>query len=104
MSKRAERRHHKNRMKAKAKRIYCDWDSQGGKKVNPRAHHYADNLTLCSRYCCGNPRKWFKYLTIKELKFAQFAQEQEREYQQSLHGRDEREIIGASGKGKSSQQ
>jgi hypothetical protein len=57
--KRAERRHQKQRMKQRARRIYPDC---------PRAERAADNLTLCSGRCCGNPRKWFKEKTRQELK------------------------------------
>jgi hypothetical protein len=68
MSKRAERRHHSRRMKAKAKRIY--WQS-------PLAEYFgdpspmiktADYLQSCSCPMCGNPRKWFQEKTIQELK------------------------------------
>jgi hypothetical protein len=57
--KRAERRHQKQRMKQRARRIYSDWS---------RAECAADNLTLCSGPCCGNPRKWFKEKTRQELR------------------------------------
>ena len=46
---RAVRRFHLERMKQKARRIY-PW--------SPRAHHWANNLALCSGPCCGNPRHW----------------------------------------------
>lgn len=57
--KRAERRHQKQRMKQRARRIYPDW---------PRAERAADNLTLCSGPCCGNPRKLLKEKTRQELR------------------------------------
>ena len=81
MSKRSVRRHHKERMKAKAKQLYRWWYSQGGYQVHPKAHHYADNLALCSCYGCGNPRKWFNRVTIKEYMFDIDANEQEKEYE-----------------------
>jgi hypothetical protein len=27
------------------------------------------NRKACSKFCCGNPRKWFKLATLQELKF-----------------------------------
>ena len=81
-AKRATRRHHKERMKAKARSLYrTGIHPHEGDQPLPRAHHYADNLTLCSGHCCGNPRKWFKYVTRKEERFALDAAEQEREYE-----------------------
>jgi hypothetical protein len=47
MSKRAERRHHLRRMKAKAERVYPDWE---------RAARWADHLHGCSCHMCRNPR------------------------------------------------
>lgn len=62
-AKRAERRHHKYRMRQKARRIYCEkWG------VDPhKADKWADNLALCSKSCCGNPRKWRKEKTLQEI-------------------------------------
>jgi hypothetical protein len=60
--KRAERRHHADRMKAKAKRVR-PWDST--------ATHKADHLAICSCSMCGNPRRHFKgkdRITIQERK------------------------------------
>jgi len=60
MSKRAERRYHLRRMKAKARKVFY-WCPE-------RAHHWANNMTMCSRACCGNPRKWNKEKTRQEYK------------------------------------
>lgn len=57
--KRALRRSHLERMKARAIRIYPDW---------PMAYKAANHLTVCSSYCCGNPRKWFKAVSVQEYK------------------------------------
>lgn len=46
---RAIRRHHKSRMKAKARRLY---------PACKRPERYADNLTACSCPMCGHRRKW----------------------------------------------
>lgn len=56
MSTRAIRRHHKDRMRAKARRLFADCS---------RPEKYADNLTPCSCETCGNPRKWFGELPIQ---------------------------------------
>jgi len=68
MSKRAERRHHYQRLKAKRVR-----DGYWGLGFFKEA---ADNLVgiaintphPCSNCCCGNPRKHFHDRTIQELK------------------------------------
>ena len=61
--KRAERRHHLRRMKAKARRIYRSkdflfgtesWESH--KKWEDRAANAADRLCSCSCQMCRNPR------------------------------------------------
>lgn len=50
-SKRALRRHHLQRMKAKAKRVYHFCSPQ-------QAVKYANHLQLCSCHGCGNRRKY----------------------------------------------
>lgn len=54
---RALRRHHAQRMKAKAKAVTYNGDIK-----------IADHLAACSCVLCGNPRKWFKQKTLLELK------------------------------------
>ena len=54
--KRSLRRHHLERMKAKAKQLYAG---------DPRALRYANHLTVCSCPLCGNRRTWLGP-TIKE--------------------------------------
>jgi hypothetical protein len=66
MGKRAERRHHKRRMKAKARRIYGD---------HPRAEHYADNMTVCSCFGCAHDRKYWGH-TLQEERLHDSAKEQ----------------------------
>ncbi len=55
--KRALRRHHKARMKAKARRIFPD---------DPEAHHLADHMAFCRGMCCRNPRTHWHELPLKE--------------------------------------
>jgi len=61
MSKRAERRFHKQRMRYHAKKVFRDIDDCWIIRM-------ADNLCMCSRHCCGNPRKWFKEKSRQEQK------------------------------------
>jgi hypothetical protein len=60
VSRRAIRRHHKDRRKAKARKLFGYLWPMAGWVTEPKAHHHADNFTLCSRWCCGNPRRWMK--------------------------------------------
>lgn len=55
--KRARRRRDLARMKAKARRIRPD---------QPRAAWRADYLAVCSCWMCGNPRRWWRELTMQE--------------------------------------
>ena len=68
MSKRAERRHHLRRMKAKAERLYGNWFEDDLE----RTHKWANHLCLCSKRCCGNERHWARnhkdQVTRQELK------------------------------------
>lgn len=57
---RAIRRHHKSRMKAKARKVYPR-DSQA---------HLADHLAACSCPTCGNPRRHFGGETVQERRAA----------------------------------
>lgn len=59
MSKRALRRHHLNRMKAKARSVLPD---------TPNAERFANHLKRCSCHMCGNPRKIWKTKTLQETK------------------------------------
>jgi hypothetical protein len=47
-------------MKAKAEKVFSWCEPE-------RAHKYADHMAVCSRACCGNPRKWFKQKTKQEI-------------------------------------
>lgn len=58
MRDRSERRHHKERMKARARRLLPGRSPE----------HLADNMAKCSCPMCGNPRKWFGDPTIQEMK------------------------------------
>lgn len=69
MSKRAERRYHRDRMRAKVNRLFNRpylRDMRG----TVRVELIADNPTVCSGPCCGNPRRWFGELTIQERRHA----------------------------------
>lgn len=62
MKKRSLRRHHLQRMKKKAKKVY--WFNEPEKAIT-----LADHLASCSCHMCGNPRKFFKEKTLQEKKF-----------------------------------
>ena len=57
---RSLRRHHKNRMKAKAKKVYSDLPAELAIKM-------ADHLKVCSCWACGNQRKYYGP-SIQELR------------------------------------
>lgn len=59
MSSKENRRHRKQRMKAKARKVY--WYNTNPEKL-------ADNMCCCSCSGCGNPRRHFKEITIQEKK------------------------------------
>ena len=88
MSKRALRRHHSIRMKAKARRVAAfSWGYSISNQPLDRiemmmryAERNCNHLARCSGYCCGNPRKWFKDLKLQEIKFNIIANEQESDY------------------------
>ena len=66
MHKRAQRRHHYQRLKQKRKK---ELKSNGG-VVNERHLGYAVSVhnAGCSCAMCGNPRKYFKDKTLQEKK------------------------------------
>ena len=74
--KRAIRRHHSARMKAKARRFYRQWNryiynwrsEAEEKKFEDAAAKRADHIKCCSCWMCGNPRKYLKELTVQEIK------------------------------------
>ena len=69
--KRARRRRDKERMKAKAVRIYSRYALSNSKESTEdrafRDRKYADHLAVCSCEGCGNPRKWWGEKTMQEL-------------------------------------
>lgn len=54
---RAYRRHQKELRKR---------DARGKYPHDARPYRYADNMTVCSGPCCGNPRRWFGEPTMQE--------------------------------------
>lgn len=68
MSKRAERRHHYERMKAKARRVEC---MRYMPRTDDRTLGIAANTgKRCSCYMCGNPRRHFRERTMRERRAA----------------------------------
>lgn len=46
-------------------------------KLNYRyANTVSNNLAICSKQCCGNPRKWYGHKTLQELKIDMSTSEQ----------------------------
>jgi hypothetical protein len=69
MSKRAQRRHHNQRMKQRAMRIVRDThDYRGTTRARLTAYFVknADNLKTCGKTCCGNPRRSSEGATYAE--------------------------------------
>ncbi len=62
MTKRAERRHHVDRLKRKRK--YHFGRELSGKELS----QVVDTPKPCSCYLCGNPRKYFEEKTVQEHK------------------------------------
>ena len=74
---RGKRIHHRNRMIAKAKRIADilfphPWSGETWDDLFVKRERFArkayDNLSKCSCWRCGNPRKYFKHRPIQEQK------------------------------------
>lgn len=63
MAKRAERRHHSQRVKAKAYKTYRKsfwwYSNMSEEELNLFVCKTANNMAVCSRYCCGNPRRHY---------------------------------------------
>ena len=56
-------------MRARAAQIMKTWGSPNHPyPVEEFIGYMADNMTVCSNYCCGNPRRHFKELTVQERK------------------------------------
>jgi hypothetical protein len=56
-SKRALRRHHRQRMIQRAQRKFAEW-GQNEPEIQAWARRNHDHLKACSCPICGNPRKW----------------------------------------------
>lgn len=71
MSKRALRRHHRERLKEnmirREKDLFkrMDWPF----RITTNALITVETPTRCSCYICGNPRKWYNEKTLQEVKF-----------------------------------
>jgi hypothetical protein len=87
-TKRALRRHHRQRMIRHALRSYaigyCFLGDDDEKREfrEERARRLHDYLTKCSCWMCGNPRKFFKEVTVQEKRLAEAAR-----YELSVNGR-----------------
>lgn len=71
MQSRSQRRHHQFRMRQRA--IEISRFSWG--RATEFAIKNANNLAVCSRPCCGNPRRHFHRKTFPELRFEKDAKD-----------------------------
>ena len=70
--KRAERRHHFHRMKARALRHFRinNPPELWGTELERRSLWNADHMAVCSDpWCCGNPRHFDGQSTVQEMKY-----------------------------------
>lgn len=63
MSSRAVRRHHRDRLKARARKIFKSWFSSSydpgwNKTLEYHVNVRWNNMQMCSCYSCGNPRRF----------------------------------------------
>lgn len=67
---RSLRRHHRERMKAKARRIVKIWNAGVNNYKLPEDFLVAnaDHLKTCSCWMCGNPRKHWGKSTLQEIR------------------------------------
>jgi len=57
-------------MRRRAEKIMIGWGSSNHPyPAKEFAKHMADNMQICSCYCCGNPRKYFDELTVQERRY-----------------------------------
>lgn len=69
-TRRALRRHHRDRMLRRTLRslVMRDWYTQpDANELRQRALRWYNNLKKCSCYMCGNPRRYEGYRTRQEL-------------------------------------
>jgi hypothetical protein len=62
---RALRRHHRQRMIARARRVFERW-FEDPEEAEMRARHYHSRMASCSCWMCGNPRKYSGSIPIQE--------------------------------------
>jgi len=62
MKTRAIRRHHEERIKNRVEKYYGGVFQKDAREIGKMAHA----RTPCSCFMCGNPRKWFKQMTLRE--------------------------------------
>jgi hypothetical protein len=65
-SKRALRRHHRQRMFRRALRIASDRNITDEQTCREFAQRWCDNLKKCSCYLCGNPRRHFRTWPVQQ--------------------------------------
>lgn len=63
------RRFQKYRMRARAEKKLLSWAYFSREDASKQARYMADNFCVCSKGCCGNPRKWFGDVGLQEKRF-----------------------------------
>ena len=64
---RSIRRHHYARLK-KTRQYYWGHNKKEGYMTPKQAGEVTQTPCMCSSYCCGNPRRHFKTLTLQEYR------------------------------------
>lgn len=79
--KRERRRRDYLRMKERARKVQSVWwgTHVTDPKLEAPSSKLANNISACSCYMCGNPRKWWKEKTFQEIKAEMDANEQQGE-------------------------
>lgn len=64
MRSRALRRHHEQRIKARVGSYYGGYAAGDPRQIGKIAHA----KQLCSRVMCGNPRRYWQFATLQEIR------------------------------------
>lgn len=71
--KRERRRRDFLRMKNRARKVRGKWMNihHADPSLDESSSKLANNISICSCYMCGNPRKWWDEITFQEQKINQ---------------------------------
>jgi hypothetical protein len=74
MRTKSERRHHRDRMKARVQKFL--WLPKEPEARDRLVHRLADTRKRCSCDSCGNPRRHHQELTVQERRWAVWSKEE----------------------------